>query len=111
MIAYANVQIYLKAADLLFIPRFNTLNSGNVALGFTFGKVVIGPGYGVIGETLNKTENPVFDPADLNSVSEAIKAGFDLAKSGHGIKNKEFANHNMKWKDIAADTLKAYQAL
>lgn len=111
VIAYEKVQVYLKAADLLFIPRFNTLNSGNVALGFTFGKVVIGPGYGVIGETLNKTGNPVFDPADLKSVSEAITAGFELSKSGHGIKNKEFANHNMKWKDIAADTLKAYQSI
>lgn len=110
-IAFEEVQVYLKAADLVFIPRFNTLNSGNVALGFTFGKVVTGPGYGVIGETLNKTGNPVFDPADLKSVSDAIAAGFKLAESGHGIKNKEYANHHMKWEDIAVDTLKAYQVL
>jgi hypothetical protein len=110
-VAFEEVQVYLKAADLVFIPRFNTLNSGNVALGFTFGKVVTGPGYGVIGETLNKTGNPVFDPVDLNSVSDAITAGFELAESGHGIKNKEYANHHMKWKDIGADTLKAYQKL
>lgn len=111
VVAFDKVQVYLKAADLVFIPRFNTLNSGNVALGFTFGKVVTGPGYGVIGETLTKTGNPVFDPADLNSVSEAIANGFELAESGHGIKNKEYANHHMKWKDIAGDTLKAYQTI
>lgn len=111
VIAFEDVQVYLKAADLVFIPRFNTLNSGNVALGFTFGKVVAGPCYGVIGEMLNKTGNPVFDPIDLNSVSEAIAMGFDLAKDGHGIKNKEYANLNMQWEDIAADTLKAYQQL
>ena len=111
VIASDKVQLYLKAADLVFIPRFNTLNSGNIALGFTFGKVVIGPGYGVIGETLNKTGNPVFDPADLNSVSEAIAAGFNLAESGHGIKNKEYANHHMQWGNIASETLKAYQSI
>lgn len=110
-IAFEDVQVYLKAADVVFIPRFNTLNSGNVALGFTFGKVVAGPCYGVIGEMLNNTGNPVFDPIDLNSVSEAIAAGFELAKEGYGIKNKEYANKHMKWKDIAADTLKAYQEL
>ncbi|MDZ7717891.1 MAG: hypothetical protein U5K72_03600, partial [Balneolaceae bacterium] len=110
-IAFEEVQVYLKAADLVFIPRINTLNSGNVALGFTFGKVVTGPGYGVIGETLKKTGNPIFNPLDLNSVSDAITAGFELAGSGHGIKNKEYANHYMKWEEIGVDTVKAYQAL
>ncbi|MEX1013988.1 MAG: hypothetical protein WDZ80_02400, partial [Candidatus Paceibacterota bacterium] len=31
VISPEEVQIYLKSADVLFIPRFNTLNSGNVA--------------------------------------------------------------------------------
>lgn len=110
-IAPDEVQIYLKAADLVFIPRFNTLNSGNIALGFTFGKVVTGPDYGVIGEILKETGNPVFNPNDLLSVTEAIKKGFELAETGHGIKNKEFANHHMQWEQIAADTLKAYQSI
>ena len=110
-IAPEEVQIYLKAADLLFIPRFNTLNSGNIALGFTFGKVVIGPDYGVIGEMLRQTGNPVFEPEKLESVSEAIRKGFDLSENGHGIKNKEYANHHMKWDQIAEKTLQAYRSL
>lgn len=105
------VQVYLKAADLLFIPRFNTLNSGNIALGFTFGKVVIGPEYGVIGEVLKETDNPVFNPHDLQSVSDAIKKGLELAEAGHGIKNKEYANHSMQWEQIASETIKAYQSI
>lgn len=110
-IAPEEVQIYLKAADLLFIPRFNTLNSGNVSLGFTYGKVVIGPDYGVIGEILNQTGNPVFNPEKLESVSEAIREGFKLSENGHGIENKEYANHHMKWDQIAGKTLLAYQSL
>jgi len=39
----ADTQLYLNAADVLFIPRFRVLNSGNVTLGMTFGRVVVGP--------------------------------------------------------------------
>ncbi len=111
VISPEEVQIYLKSADVLFIPRFNTLNSGNVALGFTFGKVVIGPDYGVIGETLNKTGNPVFNPFNLNSVSEAIRLGFDFLESGLGEKNQKYAQKEMNWETVAYRTVEAYQAI
>ncbi|TVQ03425.1 MAG: hypothetical protein EA359_09775 [Balneolaceae bacterium] len=107
----AEVQIFLNAADLLFIQRFNTLNSGNVALGFTFGKVVVGPDYGVIGEELNKCGNPVFDPYRIETVAEAIKTGFLLAQNGHGEKNREYAEREMGWDLVAEKTVNAYQTL
>ncbi len=106
-----DVQLFLNAADLLFIPRFNTLNSGNVALGFTFGKVVIGPGYGVIGEMLEETGNPVYDPADLDSVAQAIRTGLNLSAENHGKNNRRYAEENLSWKKIAQQTLKTYQEL
>ena len=111
MIAPNEVQIYLIAADLVIIPRYNTLNSGNVALGFTFGKVVIGPDYGVIGETLKAAGNPVFDPHNIDSVSAAIHEGFRLAEAGQGQKNKEFADREMSWQNIGESTVKAYQTV
>lgn len=111
IISPEEVQIYLKSADALFIPRFNTLNSGNVALGFTFGKVVVGPNYGVIGETLIKTGNPVFDPYNLNSVSNAIKSGFDSHESGLGEKNLNYAQNELSWKAVAKKTFEAYQSI
>ncbi len=107
----SDVQIYLNAADLLFIPRYNTLNSGNVALGFTFGKVVAGPGYGVIGEELKKNGNPVFDPYKIETVIEAITEGFELSESGHGEKNREYAEQELRWDNIAEKTVDAYQVL
>lgn len=111
VISPEDVQIYLKAADVLFIPRFNTLNSGNVALGFTFGKVVVGPDYGVIGEMLKQTGNPVFDPNNLQSVSDAIQLGFDSTKTGLGKKNFEYAQKEMSWQNVAQKTVDAYQAI
>ena len=106
-----DVQLFLKAADLLFIPRFNTLNSGNVALGFTFGKVVTGPAYGVTGEMLEESGNPVYNPADLNSVAQAIQKGLKLAAENHGDKNRRYAVKNLGWKNIAQQTVNLYQEL
>jgi len=106
-----DLQLFLNAADLLFIPRFNTLNSGNVALGFTFGKVVIGPGYGVIGETLEETGNPVYDPYDLDSVARAIRKGLELSDKNQGKINRSYADKNMSWKKIAQQTVCVYQEL
>lgn len=111
VISPEEVQIYLKSTDLLFIPRFNTLNSGNVALGFTFGKVVAGPDYGVIGETLKKTDNPVFNPFDIHSVAQAIRDGFDYSDAGLGDKNLQYARSEMNWHYIADKTIDAYQSV
>jgi glycosyltransferase involved in cell wall biosynthesis len=111
VISPEEVQIYLKSADLLFIPRYNTLNSGNVALGFTFGKVVVGPDYGVIGETLKLTGNPVFDPYNLSSVSEAIRFGFESEQSDLAEKNLQYAQNELSWGAVAQKTVKAYQSI
>lgn len=111
VISPEEVQIYLKSADLLFIPRYNTLNSGNVALGFTFGKVVVGPDYGVIGETLKLTGNPVFDPYNLSSVSEAIRSGFESTNSDLAEKNLQYAQNELSWGAVAQKTVKAYQSI
>jgi glycosyltransferase involved in cell wall biosynthesis len=106
-----DVQYFLKAADLLFIPRFNTLNSGNVALGFTFGKVVIGPDYGVIGEMLKTTGNPVYHPQDIRSIADAIHNGLELASKNHGLNNKQYAQQHFSWKRVAEKTYSFYKQL
>jgi glycosyltransferase involved in cell wall biosynthesis len=75
-------QVYLNAADVLFIPRLRVLNSGNVTLGMTFGRVVVGPDSWDVGELLKSTGNPVFDPAVPSSASAALSLGFELATQG-----------------------------
>lgn len=111
VISPREVQIYLKSSDLIFIPRFNTLNSGNVALGFTFGKVVAGPDYGVIGEILGETGNPVFDPSDLNDVAESLRSGIQSASEGLGKKNQLYASEKMSWDRVTEMTVKSYRSL
>lgn len=78
----ADTQLYLHAADVLFIPRLWVLNSGNVTLGMTFGKVVVGPDSWDVGELLRETGNPVFDPDRPETAIAAVEEGFRLAKEG-----------------------------
>ena len=75
-------QRYLAAADIMFIPRKHVLNSGNVALGMTFGLVVVGPSSWNVGELLSSTGNPVFDSDDPNAAVAAVEEGFRLADDG-----------------------------
>jgi hypothetical protein len=87
----ADVHRYCNAADFLFIPRTNELNSGNITLGFTFGLVVVGKNSADIGELLMETGNPTFEPANPASVREAIIKAVVLSGQGHGVGNSELA--------------------
>jgi hypothetical protein len=77
-----DTQDYLAACDVLFIPRLRVLNSGNIALGMTFGRVVAGPDSWDVGEILRATGNPVFDPGHPETAREAVTTGFRLAAEG-----------------------------
>ena len=106
-----NVQIYLNASDLIFISRLDTLNSGNVFLGFTFGKVVVGPESGNIGEILNKTGNPTFNPKEMDSVVAALNQGVALSKSNKGNENYEYGMKYLHPIDAAKKHLQLYNEL
>jgi glycosyltransferase involved in cell wall biosynthesis len=108
----AETQIYLNAADVLFIPRFRVLNSGNITLGMTFGRVVVGPDSWDVGELLRDTGNPVFDPARPETAAAAVEEGFRLAAKGRvGPANQQRALRDWSADRCAADYLKFYQAL
>ncbi|HBJ35929.1 MAG TPA: hypothetical protein DDZ51_14510 [Planctomycetaceae bacterium] len=87
-----DTQLYLNAADVLLIPRLKVLNSGNITLGMTFGKVVVGPDSWDVGELLKDTGNPVFDPERPETAVAAVEQGFKLANEGHiGQTNQKLA--------------------
>jgi hypothetical protein len=99
----ADTQTYLNAADVLFIPRFRVLNSGNVTLGMTFGRVVVGPDSWDVGELLKGTGNPVFDPDAPATASKAVEEGMRLAQAGYvGPANRSIALSEWKVSTCAA---------
>lgn len=88
-----DVKEMVNAADIVFIQRKKILNSGNLPLGFSFGKIVVGPDVGNVGCILRETGNPVFDPNDSNSVISAMELAYNMYNndSHQGKKNYEYA--------------------
>jgi hypothetical protein len=103
------IQKFILAADVVAISRIGSLNSGNIALGFTFGKVVVGPDTGVIGEQLHVTNNPVYNPENDASFGAALRQGFELAEAGHGELNRQWAAKHMNWNQVGEQHLRIYQ--
>ena len=95
------VQYFINAADVFVIPRVQVLNSANLQLGFTFGKVVVGPDTGVVGEILRQTENPLFTPGNARSVARALQQAYQLSCTGYGEHNRAFAQKHWNWELLA----------
>ncbi len=105
------LSLQFAASDVVLIQRKKVLNSGNLPMGFYFGKVVVGPDRGNVGEILRETGNPVFDPEDTESVASAINCGLDLAKKGKGLENRTFADARWRPDIVAKSIVDVYEQL
>ncbi len=105
------VALHFAAADVVFIQRLDELNSGNVPMGFLFGKVVAGPDGGNIGEWLRETGNPVFDAKDPDSVRTALEKALELSSGDQGKKNRDFAMANWTTRKIGEELARLYRSI
>lgn len=96
-----DAQIFLNAADFLFIPRTDELNSGNITLGCTFGLIVVGKDHADIGEILKETGNPVFTINNSDSIKKAIQSVYKLLQNNHGEINRRIALEEWKVQKIS----------
>lgn len=87
---------------MVFIQRTDILNSGNVPLALSFGRVVTGPDSGNIGGLLAETGNPAFDPADPRSVDIALERAARLSATDQGARNRAYAQEHFGIGRIAA---------
>lgn len=83
----------ITASDVVFIQRTEILNSGNLPLGFSLGKIVVGPDRGNVGVLLRETGNPIFYPDKKMSLFTAMDSAIEMLKNGNkqGQKNYEYA--------------------
>lgn len=111
MIHDRELAYFLAAADVVFIQRTGILNSGNVPLGLSFGRVVTGPACGNIGGLLRETGNPSFDPADPASVDRALAEAARLSDAGKGDENRVYAREHFGTARITSLYEDLYQSL
>lgn len=95
----------------VFIPRLQNLNSGNVYLAFSFGRVAIGPAVGVIGEELQRTGNVVFQNATEEELCSAMVEARAKVDSGVGEDNLQYATSELSWSRIAELHVSAYRSV
>ena len=100
---------YLAASDVVMVQRKDILNSGNVPLGFLFGKVVIGPDTGNVGPLLRQTGNPTFDPDSTPSIVAAIKEAYRLRLAGQGEANLRYAQEHFALERISRAYVEVYK--
>ena len=103
------IEIYMKASDVMVLPYRDIINSGSAILGMSFGKAIIAPYLGCIPELLNNEGGILYDPNDKNGLLKAMKLA--LASKNKivqmGEANFELAK-KMDWKDVATSTGKVY---
>ena len=105
-----NIQDYLLASDVIFIPRIKALNSGNAFLGFTFDTIVVGPNIGNISEILKRLNYPVFNPNEIKSIALALEKGIELSETNLAINNHDILYKKYHPKNIANEYYNFYKS-
>ena len=90
------IPYYLTACDIVFIQRKEILNSGNLPLAFSAGKIVVGPKRGNVGDILMLCGNPCFDPENMTDVISKTELALEMSVSNSiGLNNYLFAQTQM----------------
>lgn len=103
------VEKYFNQASVIISPRIDSLNSGVIYMGYTFGKVVVGPAIGNMKEVLLNNHNPTYQPNDFNSVVESLKRAIENTTSAE--LNLRYAEEKCNPKLIARQHFDLYQSL
>ena len=100
----AQIKPLLCASDFVFLPRSGRLNSGILALAFTYDVPVIGPNEGVIGEIIESVDNISFDPADEKSAANALRKAYFLSAEEYQSmcsRVRDYRVTHMHWPKLA----------
>jgi glycosyltransferase involved in cell wall biosynthesis len=102
------VQVYLRAADVVAAPFLEILTSGSVLLAMSFGRAVIAPRRGCVVETLDEAGGLLYEPDDPSGLERALRAALtaDLAAMGG---HNEASLERFSWRRIAAATRDVYE--
>jgi glycosyltransferase involved in cell wall biosynthesis len=67
------IQTYINAADVVVLPYRDVFTSGSAVLAMSFGKPVIAPRIGCLGELLDGQDPLLYDPACPHGLVEALR--------------------------------------
>ena len=103
-ISPTQIKSLVCASDFVFLPRSGRLNSGVLALAFTYDVPVIGPNEGVIGELIEAVDNISFEPADEKSAANSLREAYFLSDEEYQSmcnRVREYRMKYMQWPNLA----------
>ena len=111
-----DIELYLKAADVLALPYKSIFQSGVLFLGYTFGLPAVATEVGSFREEIIEGKTGfVCPPGDAGALAQAIERYFDsdiyLNLSSRRQEIKEYAHANYSWAAVAGLTRTAYAQL
>lgn len=104
-----HIQDYMHTADVVFLPRFDVLNSGVLVMAYTFNKIVVGPKIGSIGEILTLSNNPSFEVGNVDDATKKLEQ--ILMNDTEGFHNRQFAEDNMSWNLVISKHIDLYNQI
>lgn len=105
-----DLQLYLNAADAIALPYREIFTSGSVLLAMSFGRAVIAPRRGCIGETLDEAGAVLYEAGNLEGLAGALRQALTVDLDAMGAHNRTRAD-DFDWGRIAASTLDVYRSV
>jgi beta-1,4-mannosyltransferase len=102
---YRDLQVFLNAADTVVLPYREILTSGAAMLAMSFGRPVVAPRLGSLGELVKDGCGILYDRDDLNGLLDALRAARSTRFSEDVILAAAAA---YKWEDSARALIEAH---
>jgi glycosyltransferase involved in cell wall biosynthesis len=104
-VADSEVQVWLRATDLVVLPYRDIVNSGTLHLALTFGRPVIAPRAGEVARLLASEWAVGFAPGDVADLTRALQTAADTLCSPAATASAARAAAELPPEDMAADFL------
>lgn len=104
------VQVYMRAADVVTLPFSDLLTSGSTMLAMSFGKPVVVPGIGCVDELITGDCGFTFDPGADGDLQATLERALEADLETVGRNNYERATA-FSWDPIGDETAKMYRSV
>jgi beta-1,4-mannosyltransferase len=99
-----DLQLYLKSCSVVVLPYADILTSGSAMLAIGFGRPVVAPDIGHLRDVINSNCGVLYDPAEPEGLSRAMRLAKDRNFDEMQIQNHARA---YTWHDAAMTSIRA----
>ncbi|MEF8779261.1 MAG: glycosyltransferase family 4 protein [Haloferacaceae archaeon] len=104
-----SIQLYMNAADAVVLPFESVLTSGSAVLGMSFGRALVVPDTGCVGQLVDDAGAITYDPSDEEALRSALTQALERHEQLPGMGEHNLAAvEEYDWDRIADRTRRIY---